>query len=659
MVLSVAAAGTRSYLLSHIRQGFDTKKMADSSSFPSQAGMVRRADVALRALYPQLTTRIFEVAPHKYEIVFDRELLDANAINDVFQKSVRPATVWIELSNIAPSSFIHELAPIEDVDISLGFEGCPFSWPDIESILLSRHPDLPRFAEIPNQNNPIKILFSQPLSAEQQEKVRTFMSGCLPDWPIEIGVSKIMDTGHGEPRARPAKIDIEVRSSRLRSRAPSFVRDDEEFWFANVDMLFQGRLASQISAATENAGTACYLDCSSFPQIDLRQAILLYDTIYLTPPITESSASSIPFWEQQALTREDFLHLIEIGRVRLLLTQPEERSDPAFLAAAHERNPSGIIGRLRSAAIMVSDIIATADEYTLAAPQLRPAISELSTRIAKETGDAGDVINRLLLWPLHARRTCLQPLMTRGLMGVAAFSQGTILAGQIRVASGRNFDLEAIVTNNAVHIAHVLNATFIPPSKEMAGWIEPRRIVADRLNFYRSFNTRIAASWAANERRKEEQVPIVPAIPLFDFHPRAPLKDLIAATSFGSVRRKGRAMMTRLSQLPPEDRRLEIDRLCQEMYELGGRRARRSFIVDSLSDGMDIGSTIWSASLPPIRPMWHFLKRTVELARRAPALDRVIDAIEQDLRDQLGRNSDLDFLSKISRVAELRDVKKN
>jgi hypothetical protein len=113
--------------------------------------------------------------------------------------------------------------------------------------------------------------------------------------------------------------------------------------------------------------------------------------------------------------------------------------------------------------------------------------------------------------------------------------------------------------------------------------------------------------------------------------------------------------MTRLSELPSEERAGEINRLCQEFYDLGGCHERRSLVIDSLSDAIDIGATILDAPLWPLRPMWNFLNRALDLARRAPALDSLIDAVEQDLREQFGRNSDLDFLSKVSRVAELRD----
>jgi hypothetical protein len=69
--------------------------------FPDRAGWVRRADVSLRAAYPNLMTRIFEVAPHNFVIVFDKALQDASAIN--FEE-IRPIGLPARISNDFRSS---------------------------------------------------------------------------------------------------------------------------------------------------------------------------------------------------------------------------------------------------------------------------------------------------------------------------------------------------------------------------------------------------------------------------------------------------------------------------------------------------------------------------------------------------------------------------
>ena len=51
-------------------------------------GWIRRIDVSLRTHYPNLVTRIFEIAPSQYAIVFDKELRDADSIRSFFDTNI-------------------------------------------------------------------------------------------------------------------------------------------------------------------------------------------------------------------------------------------------------------------------------------------------------------------------------------------------------------------------------------------------------------------------------------------------------------------------------------------------------------------------------------------------------------------------------------------
>ena len=61
-----------------------------SAELPDRSAWVRRADVMLRAQYPNLTTRIFEVERENYVVVFARDQQDASSV-DVDE--VRPVTL--------------------------------------------------------------------------------------------------------------------------------------------------------------------------------------------------------------------------------------------------------------------------------------------------------------------------------------------------------------------------------------------------------------------------------------------------------------------------------------------------------------------------------------------------------------------------------------
>ena len=228
------------------------------------------------------------------------------------------------------------------------------------------------------------------------------------------------------------------------------------------------------------------------------------------------------------------------------------------------------------------------------------------------------------------------------------------LLGKLQRVTGRDVRLEALATSDGVHIAHTLNATFIPPLEEMKGWIEPRRIVGDRLNFYRSFNTRITAAWADNERRREEKIRLLPPIPIFEFDRHAKVSDLIRVSSYQSTRRKGRALLARLSELPVKERQAEIDRLSSELYELGARKEKRVMYLDAADNVKEVGAALMDVTLPPVRSAWNLVQMVLRVGRRIPAFDNFMDDLQQDLTPQQFRNSDLDFLSKIERVAELR-----
>lgn len=629
----------------------EPKEDKEKPAFPSQDGVVRRTDVWLRAIYPYLTTRILEIKPHQYVIAFNKDDLDADSIRQRFNEEIRPATLWCDVTNEEPKSFLREVSSIEDNQIARGFEGFPATFNDIRNILLSKFPDLPLPHHTPNQNNPIVIVFERPLTPEQELNVREVLGGIFPKWPIEIDAYPPVD--EKVTAANLSGIDINVKPSRLRPAAPAFVKEDEAFWFNNIDRVFEGSLSPTSFKGTADAGMACYIDASVSKQIDLRQAILLYDTIYLTPPLSDGFDS--PFWDHQFISREDVLELIEAGRLRLILKQPEERTDSKFLSGAYERSPSAVIGRLTAAAIFANDIVQTADSYLLTQRELAPLVGKLSKLLAAKNSLPLETMSQLLLWPLHARRYCLQGLMDRGLMGFSNISQGKILAEEIKASIGKDLELEALVTSDEVHIAHAFNATLIPPFEEMGGWILPRRIVGDRLNFYRGFTKETASAWAENERRKESRFRVLPPLPLFNFEKRAPISELIAFTSQPSLRRKGRALVTRLSELPIEEREAEIERLAQGLYEIGIRRARRDLHVDLASDSFDLVVEGLGQSVFPVRSAWSLLMHCLEFARRMPTLDALADTIEVNINSRLGRNSDLDFLSKVSRVAKIRD----
>ena len=70
---------------------------------------------------------------------------------------------------------------------------------------------------------------------------------------------------------------------------------------------------------------------------------------------------------------------------------------------------------------------------------------------------------------------------------------------------------------------------------------------------------------------------------------------------------------------------------------------------------MEIGAEIAGYSLFAVPKVWSLVKTLVSVGRRLPAIDRFIDTLQEDLTPEQFRHEDLDFLSTVERVTELRE----
>lgn len=142
---------------------------------------------------------------------------------------------------------------------------------------------------------------------------------------------------------------------------------------------------------------------------------------------------------------------------------------------------------------------------------------------------------------------------------------------------------------------------------------------------------------------------------MFDFERHASLDHILHFTRSASLRRKGRGLITRLSELPEDQRAGEIERLSNELFHQGLKRDRRSFVIEGLSDIVDVGGAVAGLPVPPLKSgvgLWNLLRVS---ARSVRVLDSFFDQLEQDGPAKLKGDDELDFLSKVSRVATLSE----
>lgn len=623
----------------------------------SQRSSARRVDVRVRAANPHVQTEIHEIDQQHHVIFAPAEQLSEAEYKDEFDNRVTPVAMQIEFSNDRPQSS-EILSAISDGDLAYDFEGMIVTGNDFNMALQAIFPDAPSLSGSQIRDDGVlEFYFDTELPEPLREKIYNFLDRHIDLRKIEVLIRPPKKVGQTN-RSHSDDL-ITFRPVRQRGNLPKFVLEEEEWWFAKLDDVFRGNISKETLLSSKFTGAACYID-GLMQGIDIRQALLAFDTIYLHPPIEDPPNNPAMFSDSLNISKEEVLYLIERDRVRLVLSQPEERCDIRLLEAALERNPQGVLGRRKTAAMVISDIVETDDSYLFSRPDLGGQVREVISRLANEIGATQSVISRSVLFPKFARRSWVSSFQDLGALGIEPYGQGNLFAEAWKAAnSDKEQDprLEADLFGHSVHMAHALEATYLPHgdgNDYVNSWITPMRLMGDRLNFYRAFNDKTAAVWAQNERLKiDNKLELLPPIPLFDFNCHAPIRDIDAITSTSS-RIKGRSLIGQLADLPIEERGAEIQRLQRELYEFQGRKDRQRDRQTLLEVGVDIGVAALGYSLGPFMSGLQILSRVAEAAKRSPTLDLLISEIEGSLTPKHGLNDDLKFLDKVSRVAEIK-----
>ena len=144
---------------------------------------------------------------------------------------------------------------------------------------------------------------------------------------------------------------------------PSYVLEDEAFWFSNIEAISANQFHRRSFPGLATDSFRCFLDLTvGGNHLNLRQALLLYDEVWCSPPLAECEED---FLRRQELQLGDLLQVVESGRLRFVTTQPEERLNCRFLSEVNERRPDAILGRRTTAALLLSDSFGTIDEPPL------------------------------------------------------------------------------------------------------------------------------------------------------------------------------------------------------------------------------------------------------------------------------------------------------
>lgn len=447
---------------------------------------------------------------------------------------------------------------------------------------------------------------------------------------------------------------MQVVASTRRRAAPTFVREDERFWFDSLDSIFRGTLPPE-SFLDDGDGSRCLVDCQLGEAINLRQALLMYDTVYCALPLAENHES---FLVHQGLNDDDLVMMAAKGRLRAISLQPEERLRVNLLERLAEAKSGAILGRRKTAALLLSDLVRTANEYVFTKPELAPEVQKLAQEMRNSDVEARNRLD-LLLWPVVALRRSLGNVHDRGSKGFPAIGMASIMAETLKgLGRGDQFSNLKFLTyalSERVHVAHALDATALPGLKESSMSLALMNLQGDLLNFYRSCNGRLASAWIGDLRRKAERRPAMPVVPMFDFPTGIPVSEVLNVSCLQSTRSQGLALMDRLAGLPEVERQAEIERLDDALRLKRVAAGGRILSVESFDEALSLASLVVnSLSPPPILAALGLGKKLMGLARHSKTVDILMQAMEKEIAQSLGKTQDLTFLSRVDRVGRLR-----
>ena len=137
---------------------------------------VRRDDLNLRAKYPSLVTRIFEISYEKFVIFVENPFIPKEELSNEFNHSIRMVVSPVALTFEIPSDYIYEIKPIADDEIAKNFAGVGITTNQLYNLLASKFSALKKIEIDEVENGVVKIHLSQVLDEQYKSLIKDFLA---------------------------------------------------------------------------------------------------------------------------------------------------------------------------------------------------------------------------------------------------------------------------------------------------------------------------------------------------------------------------------------------------------------------------------------------------------------------------------------------------
>ena len=529
-------------------------------------GNIRRDDFRLRTNYPFLKTRIFYCGGHNYfiyvENLSDYPFLNFKDLNEEFDNKIRMLGNPSKLINQIPENIEREYEVIKDEDTSKNFEGVFFTHSMLLNFLKAKFNKFHIVDIETDFENKKFITYVNYKNDSEKEVLQKELDKLVLPFDFSIKYKQ-----ESEYKDKEFNNILQIPAYNAQPVKLDFIRRDESLWFDNIDKVYSGEFTKEDLAFYDKDKTSCFVDFTTAHNIDLRNVLLMYDTIYLTLPLKKHNTLLF----NKSFTKENLFYLIEKNRVKLINIQPEERLDTDILKEAYQIKPNSVVNRRALSLLSVADLYEMNKNSIFNDIEVQGLLYDIAKILSKRCNLEVDEMINFICWPKQALRASFEKFNSNGIWSYGYIGVNTILEKSINRLLDDDLSFEFAMTSQNIHLANALNATLFPSFRydsngNPRSFEEPyANIIGSILNFYKFANQDTINSYNDVENFKLDNRKMIYPIDIFGVDTILPLEEFEKYTSSTVVRNGLNVLFNRLANLTAEEREVEIKKYNEQI----------------------------------------------------------------------------------------------
>lgn len=432
-------------------------------------GAVQRMDLNLRIKYIGLETDIYQTSECAFVIHCKNYTGDFHKLFEDFDYNIRYIGDRVTVTNTMPNIYIKKIENIPLSNVVNKFRATCITMHDLEIFIKSKFYDVDIIKiSTPHKGSDLEILIEVSNKTDIR-RLKTMQDDLLKE---DLGTDKITVRYVGDYTRYKEKTENKGSQEKLRKEfnfdvmTLSFNKDfpfiitEADFWLSHVEDIYTGKMTRVDLPFYRENSLKCFLDCTVFDNIDIRNSLLLYDTVYIALPIEEHLHR---FLELQGMTISELIDLVDIGKLVLLLPNHEDRYNKKILSEVYKQNPLSIVGRRGINTLIAAHLSETKQQYEKHFPKAYSIASDIFMEGVKQEDINLQNIARMIAWPFTATADSFRCLNSSAPMTVSNFGINKLFESFNNNNEKKDaIDFEFMVNAPSTHIATALKATYFP-----------------------------------------------------------------------------------------------------------------------------------------------------------------------------------------------------